>query len=290
MKRVWRSKTGSIAAKYINVRSKYQHEAAPVPTQASSENVIDSKIGAEMSLGHHSHNHCHDAVASHSPYNKPHDHSHGNGETPAEVIHDHSHYHSHTHAQNSASGRGPLRNLPQIRKMLEDAPIKYIPLWVKDMAIQAFTSLAEAEAMTHGTTSIDAVHFHEVGAVDSIVDTVGTLLILWCLGVETVSCSRLPLGEGTVRTDHGLLPVPAPATLRLLVDMPTCPGPPGVTGELVTPTAAALLKVLTKTYNSKLAGRPPSFCIRKVGIGAGTKDFEKHPNILRVMIGDQVEA
>jgi hypothetical protein len=97
------------------------------------------------------------------------------------------------------------------------------------------------------------------------------------------------LGEGTVWTDHGLLPVPAPATLLLMVGMPTSPGPPGVTGELVTPTAAALLRVLTKKDGiSSIAGRPPRFVVNCVGIGAGTKDFRKHPNILRLLIGDSV--
>jgi uncharacterized protein (DUF111 family) len=172
--------------------------------------------------------------------------------------------------------------------MLMNSPTAYIPEWVRDTAIEAFTELAKAEAMTHGAESPDAVHFHEVGAIDSIVDTVGTLLAMDCLGIKTVSCSPLPLGQGTVWTDHGLLPVPAPATLRLMVDMPTCPGPPGVTGELVTPTAAALLKVLTRSYKTKILGRPPCFTIRRVGIGAGTKDFVKHANILRLIIGDDV--
>jgi len=173
--------------------------------------------------------------------------------------------------------------------MLEVAPSEFLPDWVTSKAIEAFSELAEAESQTHGAGSPDAVHFHEVGAVDSIVDTVGTLLALYCLGVATVSCSRLPLGEGTVWTAHGLLPVPTPATLRLLVGMPTCPGPPGVTGELVTPTAAALLRVLIRNQGAnRIPGRPPCFTIRKVGIGAGTKDFVKHPNILRLMIGDSV--
>ena len=108
--------------------------------------------------------------------------------------------------------------------------------------------------------------------------------------------------EGTVWTDHGILPVPAPATLRLLVDMPTCPGPMGVvTGELVTPTGAALLRALCltmkypgndatilKATTQQLNGRPPNFTIRKIGIGAGTKDFEKHPNILRLILGNDI--
>lgn len=200
--------------------------------------------------------------------------------------------------------------------MLQSANPSNIPPIVSSLAIKAFTELAHAEMHTHGASSLDAVHFHEVGAVDSIVDTVGTLLALYFLGVDlgdvgtdgtkgkkcAVTCSRLPLGEGTVWTDHGLLPVPAPATMRLMVNMPTCPGPKGVTGELVTPTAAALLRVLTgvssssagqnkSTYwqSKELVGRPPCFTPRAVGIGAGTKDFEKHANILRLVLGDETQ-
>ena len=125
-----------------------------------------------------------------------------------------------------------MRNLPQIKQMLKTAPSKHIPSHIATLAIDAFTALAHAEMATHGAESIDQVHFHEVGAVDSIVDTVGTLLALHHLGVDlgssegdsvAISCSALPLGEGTVWTDHGLLPVPAPATLRLMIGMPTCP-------------------------------------------------------------------
>ena len=158
----------------------------------------------------------------------------------------------------------------------------------------------------------------EVGAVDSIVDTVGTLLMLHYLGVDlgdndkkvAVTCSALPLGEGTVWTDHGLLPVPAPATLRLMVGMPTCPGPKVVTGELVTPTAAALLRVLTGVSSSlssadyndhndsnvttawqptKIPGRPPCMIPCAIGVGAGTKDFERHPNVLRLILGHDLQ-
>lgn len=267
-RKVWKSKTGSIAANYITVQSSYDHMPAPVPRR-------------DASLDHdHGHSHGRELAtdSSHSHTESNHEHSHVHSDS-----HDHVHHHEHP------SRKGPLRNLPRIRKLLEDAPTNHIPRWVKSTAIAAFTELAKAEALTHGAASPDCVNFHEVGAIDSIVDTVGTCLALDCLGVTTVSCSRLPLGEGTVWTDHGLLPVPAPATLRLMVDMPTCPGPPEVTGELVTPTAAALLKVLTKTTaQSQIPGRSPCFTIRKVGIGAGTKDFSKHPNILRLMIGDNV--
>lgn len=192
--------------------------------------------------------------------------------------------------------------------MLRNANSAHIPPIVASLAIAAFTELARAEMLTHGATDLDSVHFHEVGAVDSIVDTVGTLLALHHLGVElgdvddsskrcSVTCSRLPMGEGTVWTDHGLLPVPAPATMRLMVGMPTCPGPKGVTGELVTPTAAALLRVLTGVHlkdeqvddywqPKQVAGRAPYLTPRAVGIGAGTKNFAEHANILRLVLGD----
>ena len=290
-KNVWRGKMGSIAGMHVKVRSKYHHTPAPVPTnkRQKTDNIGDESNDTNDHDRIHSHSHSHSHSHEHS-----HSHSHQN-ETSTQDSHSHTH-HDHDH---SSSTRGPLRNLPQIQKLLEDASEEYIDPWVKKLSIAAFTELAKAEATTHGADGIDSVHFHEVGAVDSIIDTVGTLIALHCLNVTSVSCSRLPIGEGTVWTAHGCLPVPAPATLRLLVDMPTCPGPLGiVTGELVTPTGAALLRALTHHCPPSLPenerkvlfqqGRPPSFTIRKIGIGAGTKDFEKHPNILRLMIGDNV--
>lgn len=281
------------------------------------ENALKQEEGAKedpLFLGH-SHNHGH----SHShEHNHNHTHSHD---------HDHSHNHSlsHNHSHDHAS-YSKLRNLPEITKMLRNAPPSHIPKRVATLAIEAFTALAHAEKNTHGASSIDQVHFHEVGAVDSIVDTVGTLLGLYYLGVDlgsdehdknividgrgkkcAITCSRLPLGEGTVWTDHGLLPVPAPATMHLLVGMPTCPGPAGVTGELVTPTAAALLRVVTGVHDRErgdvvcmgegggfwkpreLDGRPPCWTPRAVGLGAGSKNFERHPNILRLLLGDGLE-
>lgn len=265
MKLVRKGEMGSIASNYVTVNSRYDH--APTPIPSSNHTQHDDR---RHDNGRESHNHDHE----------PDLHSHSHDHMSA------SHSHDHTH-----SSSGPRRNLPKIRSMLELSLTEFIPIWVRDKAIETFTELAMAEATTHGASSLDAVHFHEVGAVDSIIDTVGTLLALYCLGVRSVSCSRLPLGEGTVWTDHGLLPVPAPATLRLMVDMPTCPGPPGVTGELVTPTAAALLRVLTRTKNrsNESMGRPPCFTIRKIGIGAGTKDFVKHPNIIRLILGNNVQ-
>ena len=293
MKRVWKSEMGSIAANYVTVNSRHKHAPAPVPTrtlpeesraQFSYDHLHTHKDDGESYIHHHSQGHSH-----HHTHAQDKDTSVGQETGGGSFSHSHNHSsdtHCHDHGHDTA---GPLRNLPQICGMLLNASTQFIPMWVRDHAIDAFTELAEAEARTHGASSRDAVLFHEVGAVDSIVDTVGTLLALDCLGVRTISCSRLPLGEGTVWTAHGLLPVPAPATLHLLLDMPTCPGPPGITGELVTPTAAALLRVLAKSSKSKVGGRPPCFTIRKVGIGAGTKKFVKHPNIVRLMIGDSIQ-
>lgn len=300
--RVWRG-IGSIAAMHVSVHSTYDHAPAPVPVHLASGSVR----GVE-GLESHSHEHEH-----HRARKKQHDHAHSHEHLHRVVknendghIHDHKEraaptfpgemdeaitlgstedQHAHSHSHVDSSSQGPIRNLPQIRHMLRVAPEGCIPLWVRDRAIAAFTELALAEAAVHAADSIDAVHFHEVGAVDSIVDVVGTLLALYYLGVETLSCSRLPIGEGMVKTAHGILPVPAPATLRLMVGMPVTPGPPGLTGELVTPTAAALLKVLTKNSD----GRPPRFTIRKIGVGAGTKDFSDHPNIIRLILGDNLD-
>lgn len=312
--RVLRGKMGSIAGLHIQVQSKYHHAPAPVPGSntvvefESNGHCNDAPFEEGRNHSHtHAHSHDHNHLQDHS-HGHTHTHQHHVGESTQS--HSDGHSHSHSHHPSSIHG-GPLRNLPEIQKLLERAPDKYIPPWVKHLGIATFTELAKAEAATHGVENgIDSVHFHEVGAVDSIVDTIGTLLALHCLNVTSVSCSRLPIGEGSVWTAHGCLPVPAPATLRLLVDMPTCPGPLGVvTGELVTPTGAALLKALRRHCPPKVEatpgngiegvapssltrildqGRPPSFTIRAIGVGAGTKNFEKHPNILRLMLGDNV--
>ena len=145
-------------------------------------------------------------------------------------------------------------------------------------AVAAIDALAAAEARVHGTT-IDEVHFHEVGAIDSIVDLLGNVLALELLGVETLSCGPLPVGRGFVRCAHGLMPVPAPATAYLCEGLPTV----GVdrTGELVTPTGAALVSTLCDTF-----GPPPAMTARAIGYGAGDRDDPDVPNLLRVVLGE----
>lgn len=148
---------------------------------------------------------------------------------------------------------------------------------VKDWAKAVFTRLGRAESEVHGIP-LEKVHFHEVGAIDSLVDVVGTLIGLELMGIERVYASSLTVGRGTVETAHGLLPVPAPATARLIEGFPVREGPSE--GELLTPTAAALLTSL-----SAGVGAMPAMRIERTGYGAGTRDT-KVPNLLRVFIGD----
>jgi uncharacterized protein (TIGR00299 family) protein len=149
-------------------------------------------------------------------------------------------------------------------------------------ATRIFTRLAEAEARVHGTT-VDEVHFHEVGAIDAIVDVTGAVIGLHLLGAEAVHVSALPLGGGFVDTAHGRMPIPGPGTAELLRGFPVVDT--GVRAELVTPTGAAILTTLAAG-----AGRMPAMTVELVGYGAGTADFAGTPNVLRCFVGDGAEA
>jgi uncharacterized protein (TIGR00299 family) protein len=171
------------------------------------------------------------------------------------------------------------RHLRHIRAILEkcDAP----PV-VKERADAVFLALTTAEAEIHGTT-IEKVHLHEVGAVDSILDVIGSTWGFHLLGIERIYCGPLVVGEGTVVAAHGEMPVPAPATLKLLEGLATSPGPQG-SGELVTPTGAALVRILS-------AGPPPrAYRPVRSGYGAGTKDFPKRANALRLVVAEVEET
>ncbi|MBI3399398.1 MAG: nickel pincer cofactor biosynthesis protein LarC [Deltaproteobacteria bacterium] len=149
---------------------------------------------------------------------------------------------------------------------------------VKDLSISIFANLAKAEAKIHGCKP-DDVHFHEVGAIDSIVDIIGTAIGMEHLGIEKVYASPLPLGSGWVNTSHGRMPIPAPATLELLKDVPIASSL--VASELTTPTGAAIIKTLAEDF-----GAMPNMRINKIGYGIGDKDFKEIPNILRLVIGE----
>jgi hypothetical protein len=168
----------------------------------------------------------------------------------------------------------PHRHLSHVTKIIQDSEL---PEQVKRASIETFTLLAEAEASVHNT-SIEKVHFHEVGAVDSIVDIVAAQFALHLLGVEAVYASALHVGCGTVKCDHGVLPVPAPATARLLQGKPTYGGE--VQGELVTPTGAALLAQRAKGF-----GEMPMMRVEKIGYGSGARELPDRANVLRVLIG-----
>ena len=173
----------------------------------------------------------------------------------------------------------PHRHLHHVEAILDQADL---PAGVRERAKLVFRRLAEAEAEVHGTT-VQKVHFHEVGAVDAIVDIAGALLGLEALGIQSVSASPLPLGRGSVDSQHGRIPVPAPATALLLRGVPVRGGP--VEAELVTPTGAALLATLARSW-----GDPPAFRLTSVGTGAGTREFPDHPNILRILLGELDDA
>lgn len=171
------------------------------------------------------------------------------------------------------------RHIHQIRDMVARSGA---PESVRAKADAAFWAIATAEGEIHGMPP-EKVHLHEVGAVDAILDVVGAIWGLELLGVEQVRCGVLRTGDGTVRAAHGILPVPAPATLKLLVGHPVSPGPEGA-GELVTPTGAALVRVLS-------AGPPPAtYTPLASGLGAGTKDFPGRANALRIILADVADA
>jgi hypothetical protein len=173
---------------------------------------------------------------------------------------------------------GHGRHLSDIARILQDSRLT-AP--VREKALAVFTRLADAEAKVHGTSRED-IHFHEVGAVDAIVDIVGSCLLLDMLEIERIVTSAFPCGHGTIVCRHGIMPIPAPATVELLRGFPV--RPVDVNGELVTPTGAALATTLSDPAE---AGRLPAMTILASGYGAGKKQFAPDmPNLLRVVIGE----
>jgi len=166
------------------------------------------------------------------------------------------------------------RDHAQIRSLIINSPLSSN---IKQMSRDIFERIAQAEAVIHGCT-VDQVHFHEVGGIDAIVDIVGTALCMDYLGIKTVIASHIPLGKGFVSCDHGTLPVPAPATLGILKGVPVYGTK--IPHELVTPTGAAILVTLAGSY-----GELPEMIIEKTGYGAGKRDIESIPNLLRIVMG-----
>ncbi|NET51374.1 MAG: DUF111 family protein, partial [Merismopedia sp. SIO2A8] len=168
------------------------------------------------------------------------------------------------------------RHLPDIEAMIQAAQLSPRAM---EWSLAIFRQLAKAEGAVHGIP-FDRVHFHEVGAIDAIVDIVGTCIGLDWLQIDAIYCSALPIGGGTIRAAHGRLPVPAPAVLQLLRMGQVPIYSNGIEKELVTPTGAAIATTLATTF-----GPPPAMTLQNVGLGAGGRDLAI-PNILRLWIGD----
>jgi|MudIll2142460700_1097286.scaffolds.fasta_scaffold10372_2 hypothetical protein len=169
----------------------------------------------------------------------------------------------------------PARRLADIQRIINSSSLSPV---VKQKSLSIFQRLAEVEAKVHGTTP-DKVHFHEVGAVDALVDIVGSIIGLEHLGVTEIIGSPVNVGAGTVHTAHGKLPVPAPATAGLLIGIPLYSS--SITFELTTPTGAAIISTLASSF-----GPLPRMKIDRIAYGAGNKDLPGQPNVLRLMIGE----
>ncbi|MEW5802785.1 MAG: nickel pincer cofactor biosynthesis protein LarC [bacterium] len=168
----------------------------------------------------------------------------------------------------------PRRTLADFVNLLQQSTLSED---IRSSAIRVFTAIAQAEARIHGK-DIEEIHFHELGYLDSVVDIVGALLSIKALGIEKIFSSPLHLGSGFTSTEHGTIPVPAPATLELLAGIPVYST--GISHELVTPTGAGLISTLAAGF-----GPMPSFSIEKTGYGAGTRELTQIPNFLRVVMG-----
>lgn len=198
------------------------------------------------------------------------------GRAHSEASHHHHHHHANAPSHHPPNLGHATRHLPEIEQLITAA---HLPDRAQRWSLAVFRHLAQAEAAVHGIP-IDQVHFHEVGATDAIVDIVGTCLGLDHLGIDTLVCSPLPTGSGRVKAAHGWLPVPAPAVLKLLEQRQVPLYSNGLTGELVTPTGAAIATTLAASF-----GDPPAMTLQQVGLGAGGKDFPS-ANILRLWIGN----
>jgi uncharacterized protein (TIGR00299 family) protein len=167
-----------------------------------------------------------------------------------------------------------VRRWKDVRKLINSSTLDKS---IKENGLAIFESLFEAEAVVHGS-SIDTVHLHELGAVDCIVDIFGTIIGFEMLGIEKLMASPVNTGEGTVNTEHGILPVPAPATVKLLQGIPVYSS--GIPFELTTPTGAALLRGLVHSF-----GKMPAMCVNNIGYGAGGREISGMPNALRIFTG-----
>jgi len=221
----------------------------------------------ESKAAAHSHEHEHHGHAHSHPHDPGHSHDHSHGA-------DHSHNHGDSHAHGHQHGHSH-RGLKEIRQIISQADISQS---AKDRAIKIFETLGAAEAKVHNS-DIEKIHFHEVGAIDAIVDIVCASVGAEALGVDEWICSPLNVGGGTVVCAHGTFPIPAPATLELLKKAPVYSGE--IQKELVTPTGAAIVSVLVSRF-----AQFPAMKAEKIAYGAGTRNFKNNPNVVRLTVGE----
>ena len=242
--------------------------------RAQKSGIEGVKFDVHVSEQDHDHEHKHEHDHEHEHTHAHHHHGHGHEHEHTHAHHHHEHAHEHEHEHEHHHGR----NFSEIRDLIARSALSD---WVKQKAIAVFHRVAVAEGKVHGKLP-EQVHFHEVGAVDSIVDIVGACVALELLGKPRVLASRVVEGTGWIDCAHGRFPIPAPATLEILsargVALSQCEEP----HELVTPTGAALLAEFAESFGP-MAGLLP----RKVGYGLGTRDNKTRPNVLRAVLCEE---
>ena len=242
---------GSLAIEGASVSAKRVLRAGVSATKFVVEDKHQHERGQQ-----HDHGHDHEHVHDHGHHQ--HEHPHGHSHAPAAVATDHGH-----------------RSLADINRLIERSSLS-APSQAR--AKELFHRLGEAEASIH-QVPIDKIHLHEVGALDSIIDIVGAVFALEWFAADRISSSPLNVGGGMVSSAHGLFPVPAPATVKLLTGVPVYSS--GVQSELVTPTGALLITAYASSF-----GPTPAMTIERVGYGAGDRDLSSTPNVLRVLVGE----
>lgn len=190
----------------------------------------------------------------------------------AKEVHTEGHKHDRDHSHDNGHHHRSYKDIVKLIKLAKFSK------QVQNTAVSIFKRIGIAEGKIHGVT-LDDVHFHEVGAVDSIIDIVGTAILLDQLKIESIKSSPIPVGSGRIHIDHGVYPVPAPATLEILRGIPIAES--DMKGELATPTGAAIAAELASEFCTI-----PAMTVKSIGYGAGTKSFPNHPNVLRVIIGE----
>lgn len=249
-----RDALGSLAIEYGEVSAERVLRAGVSATKFHVTPLEEAAVGAQAQAHKQDH--------QHHGHDRKHRHHHGDD-------HGHSHAHGHQHAH------GDHHSLKEIAQAIERSALSREG---KDRAIHLFRRLGEAEAAIHNM-SLDDVHLHEVGALDSIIDIVGAVYGMEWLKADRVLASPLSVGSGTVKCAHGTFPVPAPATARLLQGVPVYAGE--IASEMVTPTGALLITGYAEQFVSL-----PAMRLQTIGYGAGERDFVKHPNVLRVLVGE----